>query len=50
MLEQAPESQQELATTHAPGGDSSAARKPFVPPSVQEIGRLSRLTQAGGSI
>ena len=34
----------------AQGEDSSAARKPFVPPAVQELGRLSRLTLIGGSL
>jgi hypothetical protein len=50
MLEQAPESQQNPEAAHLPGGAASVARKPFVPPTVQEIGGLSRLTQLGGTV
>ena len=48
MLEHALEAKPHVEDT--PLHDASVARKPFVSPSVQELGRMSRLTLVGGSL
>jgi hypothetical protein len=34
----------------APAAEPSVERMPFVPPSVEDLGGLNRLTQLGGSL
>ena len=50
MLEHVLDSQERPEPMPAQGGDSSEGRKPFVPPAVQEVGGLSRLTLIGGTL
>jgi len=50
MLEHALEAKPQSDDMPLHAGDASDARKPFVSPSVQELGRMSRLTLVGGSL
>lgn len=49
MLEPHRQSQSPVGTARAAAGESPAARQPFVPPTVKDLGGLTRLTQLGGT-
>jgi hypothetical protein len=44
------EPQSPSGTARADDVESSAARQPFVPPTVMDLGGLTRLTQLGGTV
>lgn len=49
MLESRVEPQSPSGTARADAGESPAARQPFVPPTVKDLGGLTKLTQVGGT-
>ena len=50
MLDPRVEPQSPSGTVRTDAGESPAARQPFVPPTVKDLGGLTKLTQLGGTV
>lgn len=50
MLEPRIEPQSPAGTASADAGESPTLRQPFVPPTVKDLGGLTKLTQLGGTV